>query len=663
MNRHLRGFVIGWVGLALLAATAGLAWGQRSGFRFPAEGDSDEMAVSAQFSAPAEGKPGWLYITARIKPEWYTYSITQPPGGPNRTKIKPSPSTAYRVLGEFKPSPPPTIKAEPVAYPGLPIEAHAEAVTWYAPIELTAGVDPKGLKIEGTVNAQRCDEKSCLPPKNFPFTAVVGPDLDLSKEEYPAGKETPPGKEAPPGKQAPGGKEVPGGGPAKEGTGGFDRELLRKSILEQTGRKSFWGVMAAGFLGGILMNLMPCVLPVIGLKIFSFVEQSGHDRRTALALNVWYSLGLLAVFWVLAALAVLFNLGWGEQFQQSGFNVVIAAVVFAMGLSFLEVWEIPIPGFVGRGSTAALAEQEGAGGAFSKGVITTILATPCTGPFMGAALAWAFDKPPATVFAVFTSVGLGMASPFLVIGAMPELVRFLPKPGAWMDTVKQIMGFLLLGTVVYILTFMETSYVVPTVGLLFAIWAGCWWITRTPPTAESRVRVRAWLEAAALVGVIWVLLFPGIKVLIPTALLERGFGDFRGLQQVMADRLKKGWQPFTSPASLYEQIAARNTVMVDFTADWCPTCKWLEATVLDSRAVRDALARHRIVPLKADYTQQDPEVAAMLDLIGARQVPVLAIFPAGKPNEPIVFFNGGYTLGMVLDALEQAGPSKPAGKP
>ena len=188
-------------------------------------------------------------------------------------------------------------------------------------------------------------------------------------------------------------------------------------------------VMAMGFLGGLILNLMPCVLPVIGLKILSFLEQSGHSRRHALVLNVWYSLGLLAVFLVLATLAVTLGLGWGQLFSYNGFNITLVAVVFAMGLSFLGVWEIPIPGFVGRGKAVELAEKEGFAGAFVKGAITTILATPCTAPFLAPALTWAASQPPPETYAVFTAVGLGMASPYLVIGAFPGLLSFLPKPG------------------------------------------------------------------------------------------------------------------------------------------------------------------------------------------------------------------------------------------
>ena len=236
---------------------------------------------------------------------------------------------------------------------------------------------------------------------------------------------------------------------------------------------------------------MPCVLPVIGLKIMSFVQQAGEHRARVFSLNVWYSLGMLSIFWLLATMASAASLGlsdeslgWGEQFNYDRFTIPLLSVVFVMGLSFIGVWEIPIPGFMASGKAGDLAQREGLGGAFFKGVLTTVLATPCSGPGLATALTWSATKPPALVYLVFTAMGLGMAMPYLLIGAFPRLVRFIPKPGAWMETFKQFMGFVLMGTVVYMFTLIDQKYFVPTLALIFALWAACWWIGRTPITAS-----------------------------------------------------------------------------------------------------------------------------------------------------------------------------------
>ena len=378
----------------------------------------------------------------------------------------------------------------------------------------------------------------------------------------------------------------------------FDPNALEVVENDQIQRTPMALVMLTAFLGGLILNLMPCVLPVIGLKILSFLEQSGHDRRHALLLNVWYSLGLLSVFLVLATLAVIWGFGWGQLFSYNGFNIALVAVVFAMGLSFLGVWEIPIPGFVGRGKTMEMAEKEGFAGAFSKGVITTILATPCTAPFLASALTWAASQPPPKTYAVFVAVGLGMASPYLLIGAFPKLIGFLPKPGAWMDTFKQIMGFVLLATVVFLLTFITQPLVVPTVGFLFGIWGACWWIGRMPAwstpghhrpcVARSGGLCRSDLDCHLRLAF--------RRHAEPFRPLGRR-GNRRHDDSVLGPRRHRSCGQANSPprgqqASSVAAVHAENagetispraaTVLVDFTADWCLTCKTLEAAVLNT---------------------------------------------------------------------------------
>jgi len=233
-------------------------------------------------------------------------------------------------------------------------------------------------------------------------------------------------------------------------------------------------ILLFALLAGFLLNFMPCVLPVVGLKVMSFVEQSGESRGRMFLLNLSYSAGLISVMLVLASLAVFAGLGWGEQFSSAGFNITLAAFVFAFALSFLGVWEIPIPGLVGTIASSGSAQSEGYIGAFLKGTLSTVLATPCSGPFLGSALTWAVTQSAHLTYLVFAAVGLGMASPYLLIGLFPRLAGFLPKPGNWMVTFKQLMGFVLLATVVYLMSFMSIPSVVPTVLLLLGVGIGCW---------------------------------------------------------------------------------------------------------------------------------------------------------------------------------------------
>lgn len=561
------------------------------------------VTVAAQFTVPSREQPGRLFVTATIKPPWHIYSITQAPGGPVRTTIELTESAAYRRVGEFRSIVPPEKKAEEV-FEGLVVETHHGSVTWYAPIELRPGIDPATIMIEGVVKAQSCDSKSCMPSKEFPFTASLGPGVPLPATGPAAPAEQP--------------------AEAASGTQGVASGLLAATL-------------AGAFLGGLILNLTPCVLPVISLKLLAFIEQAGQSRGQAFALNVWYSAGLMLVFLILATLSASFSLAWGEQFTHTWFKVTLTALVFVMALSFLGVWEIPIPGFVGSGKAGELQLKEGATGAFFKGIFTTILATPCAGPFLGPVFGFMLGQPPYVPYLVMGSVGLGMASPYLIIGAFPELIRFLPKPGAWMETLKQAMAFLLLGTVVYLFTTMSERYFVPTLTLLVGLWFACWLIGRTPITASASRRESAWLAGLAVAALVGVFSF--------TVLLQD---------------LKLSWETF-SPDALARARSQGKTVMVDFTADWCPNCKWNLAWAIDTKRVSQLVQQNGVVPMIADWTDHSPMIKEVLTKDLKRQsVPVLAIWPAGAPDDGVIILDGTLSESQVLDALERAGPSRSA---
>ncbi|MDX1963114.1 MAG: cytochrome c biogenesis protein CcdA [Pirellulales bacterium] len=392
-----------------------------------------------------------------------------------------------------------------------------------------------------------------------------------------------------------------------------------------------------GFLGGILLNLMPCVLPVIGLKVMSFVNQAGHHRGRIFLLNLAYTMGILLVFLALALAAVFLGLGWGDQFQSQAFNVAMISIVFAMSLSFLGVWEIPIPGFAASGTLAEASTQEGYLGAVMKGVLTTLLATPCSGPFLGSVFAYALknaNTQPWQPIGIFMSIGLGLAFPYLMIGVFPGLVKLLPKPGAWMDTFKQIMGFVLLGTVVLLFSNLKSEYFLPTLSLQFAIWFALWWVGQVPIYADLSRRLFAWLTGGAVAAVI-------------------GWGAFAWF---LNTHTILEWRKYTH-AELLAAAQNRQTVMVDFTAEWCQTCKVNLLTAIDTNSVNQLVKEYQIVPLKADKTDEVPEIEELLSKLDRTGIPLLAIFPANDPTRPIVI-DGLLTQQQVLDALRKAGPSQ-----
>jgi thiol:disulfide interchange protein len=421
-------------------------------------------------------------------------------------------------------------------------------------------------------------------------------------------------------------------GTAATSAAAYDLNNIKLESTENSGSLSYY--IAIAFVGGLILNLMPCVLPVIGLKVMSFVEQSGKSRGHALMLNVWFSAGIITVFVLLGVLAATAHLTWGGQFGNTSFNVTMAAVVFAMALSLLGVWEVPIPGFFGSGSVQSAASKEGPLGAFLKGVVTTVLATPCTAPLMAAAIAWAVTQPIAINLTVFATVGLGMSSPYLLVGVYPELLRFVPKPGQWMETFKQISGFVLLGTVVFILSFIEAAAIVPTIMLLLGIGVACWVVARTPLTAEFGARLKSWVTAAVVV-----LLFIG--------------GSFGVMYRLATAPVDTTWQPFSLERLQQVAVDEGKTVLVDFSAEWCFNCKLFEKSVLHTQPVEQAIAKTGAVTMYADFTQYPPEIKRTIAALGANGVPVIAIFPGGAPHHPIVF-RGGYRQRDLIDALADA---------
>jgi thiol:disulfide interchange protein len=410
-------------------------------------------------------------------------------------------------------------------------------------------------------------------------------------------------------------------------------DTTKVAAAHSADEKSLATVVGFAFLGGLILNLMPCVLPVISLKLLSFLEQGGESRARVFALNLWYAVGLLSVFFVLATLAATVGLTWGEQFSLPWFKVTMTAVVFVMALSFLGVWEIPIPGFVGSGKASKLQAKEGVEGAFLKGAFATILATPCSGPFLGPVFGYLLNQPPQMAYVVFGSIGLGMASPYVVIGAFPKLITLLPKPGAWMDTFKQIMGFLLLGTVVYLFWTMSAPYFVPTFALLVGLWFACWLVGRTPLTATSGKR---W---AARIG--------GIGTAVGIGALAFGF--------LLAEPLIP-WMPFT-PELLETSRKNDKTVMVDFTANWCLTCQANSKFVIEKQAVLDVVEKNGVVPLLADFTDRSATIKKTLNELGRNSIPVLAIWPAGASDDEVIILDDVITQSQLLEALKKAGPS------
>ncbi len=385
---------------------------------------------------------------------------------------------------------------------------------------------------------------------------------------------------------------------------------------------TFLFIMLSAFIGGVILNIMPCVFPVLGIKIVGIVQQAGEDRKQVVLHGLIYTLGILLSFWALGGIVVALGKGWGFQLQSAGFNYGLAAFFLIFGLNMAGVFEI---GASAVGVGANLQAKHGLGGSFFSGLLATMVSTPCSAPFLGTALGFAVKLPAPQAMLLFTLIGLGLASPFLLLSAFPKLVRALPRPGAWMESFKQGMSFLLFGTVVYML-WVLTGMVegLPLLWLMLGlvlVALGCWIYGRwSLPHKPARTRLIAVVLAlAAAAGGLW-LGWPHVEKQ-PAGAHSAKFEN--GLL----------WEPW-SEAKVQELLAAGKPVYIDYTAKWCLTCQVNKRVYPDAK-IQELFKKHGVVALKADYTNEDEVIKKSFEALGKGAVPVNALHIPGV-KEPHV---------------------------
>ncbi|HEY5552612.1 MAG TPA: protein-disulfide reductase DsbD domain-containing protein [Opitutaceae bacterium] len=392
-------------------------------------------------------------------------------------------------------------------------------------------------------------------------------------------------------------------------------------------------VLVFAFLGGLILNLMPCVFPVIGIKIMGFVNQAGEARGRVVMHGLVFTAGVLVSFWVLSGLLLVLRsggaeLGWGFQLQSPVFVYVLTVLLLVFGLSMSGVFEIG-GSLIGVGS--GLQAKSGFGGTFFSGVLATVVATPCAAPMLGPALGAALSLPPFESVLTFTVIALGLAAPYMLLSAFPAAIRLLPRPGAWMETFKQAMAFLLYATVAYLV-----------------------WVLAAQVDGDGFLSLLLGLVVVGIAG--WVLGHWGT--------LSRSRGVRRTAQVVTAVLLVGGfvygmpktgpaapdditWEPW-SAARVAELVKEGRPIYADFTARWCVTCQANKKLVFGSGEVRAFFAKHRIATLRGDWTNRDGAITAELQRWNRSAVPFnLAYLPGAEPIPlPEVL-----TAGIVLDAF------------
>jgi len=408
---------------------------------------------------------------------------------------------------------------------------------------------------------------------------------------------------------------------------------------------SFWIAVLFAFLGGMILNLMPCVLPVLSIKILNFMSHANEKGYHSFRQGVLYSAGVLASFWILAGLLLFLraggeHIGWGFQLQSPFVVLALAILFFVFGLNLFDVFEIGTS--LTRVGNIHIRSQTAA--SFLSGMLATIVATPCTAPFMGTALGYGFTQSAATSFAVFTALGAGMAFPYLALSAFPSLVRFLPKPGRWMILMKRILGMMLFATCLWLLWVLTIQAGIKVLGGVVVglglIGIGAWIYGHWSGTEEPLVDRRK-------TAIISALLF----TIAGTVSAAGSTGFFATVQFPAASERVKNipWRPF-SPAALEQLRNEGKPVFIDFTAAWCLTCQVNERLALSQPKVVNKFKDLGVVALKADWTNRDEEITKALASYGRNSIPLYVYY--APSSQEAVLLPELITAEIVMDSLE-----------
>jgi len=609
-------------------------------FGFDAPVHEGISVSTAQQAAKPGGEKSYLAVAVNLpKGGWHIYSNPKGPGPGKPTEIITTSKNANIQFGEVLYSP--AIKYLPKGEaPEKFAWAYEHLALFYVPFTVK-GQSSDDIPIALTVNYLVCSEEMCVPGRKN-LNAIIklngrsvgktdffsklnqskpGPSLvQIETKALTAGSVESNKEES----------EIP-----VEDIQEFLGMLDPAAINESGEVNHFWKAILFAFIAGLILNVMPCVLPVISIKIMGFVQQAGEDPKKVFKLGLAFASGILIVFLGLAILAVVAKYSWGALFQREEFLIGMIAIIFVFSLSLFGIFTIIVPGKL---SQIGMGQKSGYLDSFGKGMMATLLATPCSGPFLGGAMAWTLLQSAPVIIIIFLSIGVGMALPYVILTANPNFMKWVPKPGNWMIHFERIMGFVLLGTVVYLFTIVPLGSKNALAGFLLVLGVGAYIYGKLqsitdPPGKRWMVRI---------IALVWVV-FGGLfcqKILINKDIkYEAKFTN------------SMAWSEY-SYSKLFNASDENRITVVDFTADWCPNCKVVEAAILESEIIQQAFREKNVQLLIADITREDKIKQDLLTKLGSRSIPFLAFFHPGEKLIKPGFLRDMYSKEDVLKGLE-----------